>query len=70
MQQLRKLHLHGIAVKPGKPTLFGKARQKPLIGLPGHPVAAYFIDLLFADPLLRSMMGEPPPCPVRDTARF
>ena len=41
------LLLHGIAIKPGKPTILGKAGEKPIVGLPGHPVAAYFITKLF-----------------------
>ena len=46
------LLLHGIAIKPGKPTILGKTGEKPIIGLPGHPVAAYFITKLFVLPLL------------------
>ena len=38
---------HGIAMKPGKPTILGKAGNKPVFGLPGHPVAAFFITKLF-----------------------
>ena len=37
----------GIAIKPGKPTILGKCGEKPIVGLPGHPVAAYFITKLF-----------------------
>ncbi len=52
------LLFHGIAIKPGKPTILGKAGCKPLVGLPGHPVAAYFITRLFVLPLLGQMMGR------------
>ncbi|MDL2327302.1 molybdopterin molybdenumtransferase MoeA [Ruminococcaceae bacterium OttesenSCG-928-A11] len=58
VEQLGTLHLHGIAIKPGKPTIFGEVDGKPLIGLPGHPVAVYFIYTLFVAPLLRRMLGE------------
>ena len=48
--------LHGIAIKPGKPTILGKTNdQKALVGLPGHPVAAYFITKLFVLPLLAKL---------------
>ncbi len=48
--------LHGIAIKPGKPTILGKTRDnKALVGLPGHPVAAYFITKLFVIPLLAKL---------------
>ena len=52
------LLLHGIAIKPGKPTILGKTGAKPLVGLPGHPVAAYFITKLFVLPLLSRLMGR------------
>jgi molybdopterin molybdotransferase len=35
--------VHGIAVKPGKPTLIGKAEDKIVFGLPGHPLACAVI---------------------------
>lgn len=49
--------LHGIAMKPGKPTILGKVEDKPVIGLPGHPVAAFFVTKLFVLPLLERLMG-------------
>jgi molybdopterin molybdotransferase len=49
--------LHGIAMKPGKPTIVGDAHGVPLIGLPGHPIAAYFVFLLLIKPLIASMRG-------------
>ena len=58
IESMGTLLLHGIAIKPGKPTLLGKAGQKPLVGLPGHPVAAYFITKLFVLPLLSRLMGR------------
>ena len=57
IESMGSLLLHGIAIKPGKPTILGKAGMKPLIGLPGHPVAAYFITKLFVLPLLSRLMG-------------
>ncbi len=53
-----KLLLHGIAVKPGKPTILGRRDNKPLIGLPGHPVAAFFAAKLFVLPLLARLEGR------------
>ena len=53
-----QLLLHGIAIKPGKPTILGKAGEKPIVGLPGHPVAAYFITKLFVQPLLGRLTGR------------
>lgn len=58
IESMGKLLLHGIAIKPGKPTILGKAGPKPLVGLPGHPVAAYFITKLFVLPLLGRLSGR------------
>ncbi|MFZ5975440.1 MAG: gephyrin-like molybdotransferase Glp [Bacillota bacterium] len=49
--------MHGVAMKPGKPTILGSADGKPVFGLPGHPVAAYFIFHIFVRPLICSMLG-------------
>jgi len=58
IESMGSLLLHGIAIKPGKPTILGKTGCKPLVGLPGHPVAAYFITRLFVLPLLGKLMGR------------
>ena len=58
IESMGSLLLHGIAIKPGKPTILGKAGCKPLVGLPGHPVAAYFITKLFVLPLLSRLQGR------------
>ena len=58
IESMGTLLLHGIAIKPGKPTILGKTGAKPLVGLPGHPVAAYFITKLFVLPLLSRLTGR------------
>ena len=58
IEGMGELLLHGIAIKPGKPTILGKAGNKPLIGLPGHPVAADTVAQLFVLPLLDILMGK------------
>ena len=58
IESMGSLLLHGIAIKPGKPTILGKTGNKPLVGLPGHPVAAYFITKLFVLPLLSVLSGR------------
>jgi len=52
-----ELLFHGIAMKPGKPTILGLIDGKPIFGLPGHPVAAYFVTELFVRPLISGIMG-------------
>jgi molybdopterin molybdotransferase len=51
---------HGISVAPGKPTILAQALDKPVLGLPGHPVSALVIFDLFGAPLLRVVGGEDP----------
>lgn len=58
IESMGTLLLHGIAIKPGKPTILGKAGNKPLVGLPGHPVAAFFVAKLFILPLLARLSGR------------
>jgi molybdopterin molybdotransferase len=57
MPQARIL-VHGIRIKPGKPTLIARAAGKPVIGLPGNPTSALVIFHVFALPLLRLLGGE------------
>ena len=57
ISELGELLVHGVAAKPGKPTILGEIQGKPVFGLPGNPVAAYFMFLTFARPLLLSMQG-------------
>ena len=51
--------VHGIGIAPGKPTIIGRARGRPVIGLPGHPASAYVILHTLAGPLLSAMSGSP-----------
>lgn len=58
MASLGEVLCHGVAMKPGKPTLLGRAGSKPILGLPGHPVAALFTAKLFLIPLLARLEGN------------
>jgi molybdopterin molybdotransferase len=49
--------VHGIAIKPGKPTILAVADGVPMIGLPGNPVSALVVAGLFVVPLIRMLMG-------------
>lgn len=57
VSELGSLLVHGVAAKPGKPTLVGAIREKPVFGLPGNPVAAFFMFLILMKPLIDSMMS-------------
>lgn len=57
---------HGLAVKPGKPTLLAECAGVPLIGLPGNPLSALVVFRLVGVPLVWRLAGcdVPPPEPV------
>jgi molybdopterin molybdotransferase len=60
---------HGLAVKPGKPTLLAVCDGKPVIGLPGNPVSAFLVARQIVTPLIRRALGEAarPPTTVQAT---
>lgn len=54
---------HGVNVRPGKPTILGACAPeksdsvKPVIGLPGNPVSALIIAILFIEPVIDALHG-------------
>lgn len=50
--------VHGIAVKPGKPTIVGKAEGRALFGLPGHPVSALIVFKVLIEHLMTKLMSR------------
>lgn len=50
---------HHVAVKPGKPTLFGKKGDCRIFGLPGNPVSVFMLFELLVKPSLYLWMGIP-----------
>ncbi|MDX9708023.1 MAG: molybdopterin molybdotransferase MoeA [Trichloromonas sp.] len=54
-----------VAIKPGKPVLFGTARDVPVLGLPGNPAASAATFELFARVALRRLGGRGDPLPPR-----
>lgn len=51
---------HGLAVKPGKPTLLAVCDHKPVIGLPGNPASAFLVAQQIVLPILKRMLGQKP----------
>lgn len=60
MQEIGRLLVHGIAIKPGKPTVVAEIGGTPVFALPGNPVAAYFLYKLTVEPLLQGFMSYTP----------
>ncbi len=55
IEDMGEVLVHGISVKPGKPTLVGKIGEKIVVGLPGYPVAALMIFQIFLAPYIRQL---------------
>ncbi|MCB0183721.1 MAG: molybdopterin molybdenumtransferase MoeA, partial [Caldilineaceae bacterium] len=53
--------VHGVSVKPGKPTILAVADGKAVFGLPGNPVSAMVIFDLFITPTIRLLLGTAAP---------
>lgn len=51
--------VHGVNVRPGKPTILGLCGEKVVIGLPGNPVSALVIARLFIVPVIEALLGLP-----------
>ncbi|MEN0001649.1 MAG: gephyrin-like molybdotransferase Glp [Pseudomonadota bacterium] len=60
LDQLGNRHLWQIAVKPGRPIMFGQIGDCVLIGLPGNPVAAFVCTLAYVRPTMAHLMGTRP----------
>lgn len=52
---------HGVKLKPGKPTLFGKVKGTPVIGMPGYPTSCLNTAQQLIRPALREMARLPEP---------
>jgi molybdopterin molybdotransferase len=63
---LGEVFCHGLALRPGKPTLLADCGGVPLVGLPGNPRSALVVFRLVGIPLVRLVGGctAPPPEPV------
>jgi molybdopterin molybdotransferase len=47
-----------IAMRPGKPLIFGRLGATPFLGLPGNPVSSFVCAILFLKPALAAMLGQ------------
>lgn len=61
VQQIGRLLVHGVAVRPGHPVILGvSGTGVPIIGVPGYPVSAALTGELFVQPLLARWLGTQP----------
>lgn len=69
--KLGEIWCHGLALKPGKPTLLATAQGVPLLGLPGNPLSALVVFRLLGVPLVWRLAGcDRPPAPPSTRARL
>ncbi|MFW9928112.1 MAG: molybdopterin molybdotransferase MoeA, partial [Candidatus Thorarchaeota archaeon] len=52
--------VHGVRIKPGKPFIFAKIKEKAVFILPGYPTSALSCYFVFIENFLRRMSGLPP----------
>ncbi len=57
-----------IAMRPGKPLMFGRLGTTPMLGLPGNPVSSLVCGLLFLVPAIAILSGLPEPAETLETA--
>ncbi len=50
---------HGVAVKPGKPTIFGRINGTPVLGMPGNPTSCLSNSYMLLIPMLRKIARLP-----------
>lgn len=65
LDTLGKRHMWQLAVKPGRPLMFGQIGDAVMVGLPGNPVAVFVCFLMYVFPMLRRMGGGHWPEPRR-----
>jgi putative molybdopterin biosynthesis protein len=68
IEELGELYLHGLAIKPGKPTILGCVKGKPVIGVPGYPGSAFLAFLEIVGPVFRWLQRTKMPKSSRMTA--
>lgn len=59
LQRSGEVLFHGIAVKPGKPTVFGRVNGRPVLGMPGYPTSCLSNAYMLLVPALRRMARLP-----------
>jgi putative molybdopterin biosynthesis protein len=61
IEDIGEIMVHGVTIMPRKPTILGKIKEKPVVGIPGYPVSAYIAFQEFVKPYLFKLQGVNPP---------
>lgn len=65
LDDVGRRHMWQVAIKPGRPIMFGQVGDCVVVGLPGNPVAVFVCFLMYVWPMLRRLGGAPWPEPRR-----
>ncbi len=65
-----KVGFHKIAMRPGKPLLYGRLKDLRVLGLPGNPVSASVCAVLFLGPAIARLQGLAGDAPAQSAARL
>ncbi|MCK5388248.1 MAG: molybdopterin biosynthesis protein [Candidatus Izimaplasma sp.] len=52
------VYVHGIGIKPGKPTIIGKINETPIVGLPGYPVSTFIAFDNVVRPIIVNFLNQ------------
>ncbi|MDF1556707.1 MAG: molybdopterin molybdotransferase MoeA [ANME-2 cluster archaeon] len=63
IEALGEVLVHGVAISPGKPTALGVVEGKPILCMPGYPVAGLVALLVFGIPVIHKLGHIPPQSP-------
>jgi putative molybdopterin biosynthesis protein len=61
INEMGEVLVHGVGMMPGKPTILGIVKDKPVVGNPGYAVSSTLSFEQFVKPLLYSLQGQQPP---------
>jgi molybdopterin molybdotransferase len=62
--------VHGVSIRPGKPTILAQCNTKPFWGLPGHVVSAMVVFMVLVRPYIDHLQGRIPAAPLPVKARL
>lgn len=58
IEEMGEVLVHGVAMMPGKPTILGCVKEKPVVGNPGYTVSSILSFQQFVQPLLHTLQGS------------
>lgn len=59
IEELGKISVYGIAIKPGKPAILGRIDKTMVVGLPGYPVSTYIVFEQVFKPIIEKLYKQP-----------